>query len=471
MKEKGLIAADLGAGSGKMCYARFDGSRLRVVEYLSFKNREINLNGNLYWDIFSLYNSIVDGIRYFQEKYKACDSFAIDTWGASYGLLDYQGRLLEPVYHYRDKRTASVMEEIFRICPARELFKLTGCQCNRSYTLPQLVASMKEGSVLSSAKSLLLLPDLLAYFLTGNISSEETIIGTSGLQSSDQRTYSEAVARLFSIPKEIYTEVIKAGSLKGKLTTQLAEYTGALQMEVVAAIGHDSASAVCAIPGFGKRKLYISIGTNVSMGLEEEAALCSDAAFDKGIKNTSGFGDKKIIYRDFSAMWHLNQIMECFRKKGQVYTIEETVRMAENVDTDFPVFDIEKPWLNTPSSDYCDRLNDYLLKKGQAPISTYAVFVRSVFESIAEKVRYYAEVFVSLGLTFDEIFLVSGGAKNSLLLKLIKQRLSPAYRIKVGLPYASLMGNLLTQLYAMEEVKDISQMRAISEDVSPMEIV
>lgn len=467
MKELGLIAVDLGASSGKVCYARFNGSQLCIVEQYSFKHRETELNGNLYWDIFGLYHSIVDGIGYFKEKYGNCDSMAVDTWGASYGLLDKYGRLLEPVFHYRDRRTDQIMEKIFDICPAFELFQLTGCQCNRTYTLPQLVASKNECNVIDNAKNLLMLPDLLSYFLTGSISSEKTIVGTSGLQSFHQDGWGADVIKRFGLPDYIFANVVGTGTIKGRLNRELRSATGAEELHIVSCAGHDSASAVCAIPGFGPDKLYVSIGTNVSIGVEVHEPVGSKMAFECGFKNMPGFGNTKIVYRDFSAMWHLNQMIESFKRRGEEYSIAETINMAMNVQEDFPLFDPEDVWLNTPGEDYCEKLNIYFEQKGNNRIESYGVFARIIFESIAEKIKYYASEFTALGLCFDEAFVVSGGAQNQFLLELIKTRLKCS--VYAGLPNGSLIGNLLTQIYALGEAADLVQLRQISGMTSPLQ--
>lgn len=466
MNAKGLIAVDLGAGSGKMCYASFNGCDLTIEEYKTFPNQEMNLNGNLYWDVFSLYRSILDGVAYFKKKYGQCTSLAIDAWGASYGLLDRYGRLMEPVFHYRDRRTDTIMERVYHKCSAKRLFELTGCQCNRTYTLPQLVAQMEQTNTIESAQDMLLLPDLLAYFMTGNISSELTIAGTSGLQTLNQKSWSALVADKFSIPTALYTEMISPGTLKGRLLPSVQQETGTNTLQVFAAVSHDSASAVCAIPGFGRNKLYISIGTNVSMGVETDTPIDSEKAFKLGVKNTAGFGDTVIVYRDFSAMWHLNQVLASFHYRGEIHSIEESIQLAADTQERDVVFDLEDPWLNTPCEDYCARLNRYFQQKGIPQLKTYAGFIRAVLASIADKIGYYAKGFQMLGFSLEEVLVVSGGAQNKLLLQLIKEKMECP--VCAGLPYGSLAGNLLTQLYALGEVANLDEMREISGELFPM---
>ena len=166
---KRIIGVDIGASGGKMGIAGFDGERLNIHEYRDFINRPVRTGTAFYWDVFSLYNAILDGMAEFRGKYGEADTIAVDTWGASYALLDGQGRMMEPMYHYRDLRTVNSMEEIEKRLPLRTLFRLTGCQCNRTYTLPQMYTYVTEGNkyILDNAKTMLFLPDLLCYFMGG----------------------------------------------------------------------------------------------------------------------------------------------------------------------------------------------------------------------------------------------------------------------------------------------------------------
>ena len=314
---KKVIAVDIGASSGKMAFGEFDGSQLLVREYRDFANRPVDIGTALYWDVFSLHNAIVDGMAYFKEKYGEADVVAVDTWGASYGLLDKKGRLMEPVYHYRDERTRTTIQDMNSVMDTYELFRLTGCQCNRTYTLPQLYSYRAENSaVLYNASSMLLLPDLLGYFLTGVKTTEMTIAGTSCLIENRQENWSIEVARRFGIPEKLYTEIVEPGTFKGNLRQEIQIQTGMKNTRLVATVGHDSAAAVAAIPDFGENKLYISIGTNVSMGVERSECLLSREGYLKGFKNTGGIERKKIIYRDFSACWHLNEFIRTRKEQG-----------------------------------------------------------------------------------------------------------------------------------------------------------
>ena len=464
---KKVIAVDIGASSGKMAFGEFDGSQLLVREYRDFANRPVDIGTALYWDVFSLHNAIVDGMAYFKEKYGEADAVAVDTWGASYGLLDKKGRLMEPVYHYRDERTRTTIQDMNSVMNTYELFRLTGCQCNRTYTLPQLYSYRAENSaVLYNASSMLLLPDLLGYFITGVKTTEMTIAGTSCLTENRQENWSIEVARRFGIPEKLYTEIVEPRTFKGNLRQEIQIQTGMKNTRLVATVGHDSAAAVAAIPDFGENKLYISIGTNVSMGVERSECLLSREGYLKGFKNTGGIDRKKIIYRDFSACWHLNEFIRTRKEQGITYSFVDLINMALEVKNPVPWFDVEVLSFNEAGGDFCRKMNQYFAQTGQRELTEDGEFVRSIYESIVLKIRHYAEALKELGIIYGRINIINGAVRNSLLMQMISNALGK--EVYAGMEYATLTGNLLTQLYAMGEVKTVKEMRSLSAECFSM---
>lgn len=464
---KKVIAVDIGASSGKMAFGEFDGSQLLVREYRDFANLPVDIGTALYWDVFSLHNAIVDGMAYFKEKYGEADAVAVDTWGASYGLLDKKGRLMEPVYHYRDERTRTTIQDMNSVMNTYELFRLTGCQCNRTYTLPQLYSYRAENSaVLYNASSMLLLPDLLGYFLTGVKTTEMTIAGTSCLMENRQENWSIEVARRFGIPEKLYTEIVEPRTFKGNLRQEIQIQTGMKNTRLVATVGHDSAAAVAAIPDFGENKLYISIGTNVSMGVERSECLLSREGYLKGFKNTGGIDRKKIIYRDFSACWHLNEFIRTRKEQGITYSFVDLINMALEVKNPVPWFDVEVLSFNEAGGDFCRKMNQYFAQTGQRELTEDGEFVRSIYESIVLKIRHYAEALKELGIIYGRINIINGAVRNSLLMQMISNALGK--EVYAGMEYATLTGNLLTQLYAMGEVKTVKEMRSLSAECFSM---
>lgn len=348
-----------------------------------------------------------------------------------------------------------------------ELFRLTGCQCNRTYTLPQLYSYRAENSaVLYNASSMLLLPDLLGYFLTGVKTTEMTIAGTSCLMENRQENWSIEVARRFGIPEKLYTEIVEPRTFKGNLRQEIQIQTGMKNTRLVATVGHDSAAAVAAIPDFGENKLYISIGTNVSMGVERSECLLSREGYLKGFKNTGGIDRKKIIYRDFSACWHLNEFIRTRKEQGITYSFVDLINMALEVKNPVPWFDVEVLSFNEAGGDFCRKMNQYFAQTGQRELTEDGEFVRSIYESIVLKIRHYAEALKELGIIYGRINIINGAVRNSLLMQMISNALGK--EVYAGMEYATLTGNLLTQLYAMGEVKTVKEMRSLSAECFSM---
>lgn len=469
MKHIVCVSADLGASSGKMAKGEFDGDTLQVNNIYDFDNKQVETPNALYWNLFGLYNNILDGIACYATQ-STVASIAIDTWGASYGLLDKRNRLLEPVYHYRDNRTLHTIEKIHKIVGEKSLFEMTGCQCNRTYTLPQLYSYMEQGlDVLSEASKMLFLPDLLSYFLSGEISTEMTIAGTSALMNVSQEDWSLELFERLHIPSHLLTNIVDAGTVKGTLLKSARERTRAGEAKIIATIGHDSAAAVAAIPGFGAGKLYISIGTNVSMGVEVPESIVSQEAFEGGFKNTSGIGRRKIVYRDFAAFWLMNELQRGWKGEGKGYSYSDLISLAEQTKSKGVQFDLEEPEFNNADGDMRKKINDYLKKTGQGSIATDGEYVLCVLESIAIKIKHYASLLKKkLHIPYTEVYVINGGSRNQLLMQMISDALG--MEVRAGLPHATLTGNILAQLYAQGYVKTVDEMRELAKQSFRMKI-
>lgn len=460
MENKYFVAIDLGASGGKMSKVVFDGRSINIDNCINFDNTPVSINNNLYWDVFDLYKSIIKGLRKFASEEGEIESIGIDSWGATYGFLDTRGRLAEPIFHYRDMRTETALEDMYKKVPKREIFDLTGCQCARSYTLPQLFASIDQrDSIIGTADKLLFLPDLLCYFLSGVKSTEMTIAGTSALLENSQQNWSYDIFNKFNIPHNLFTGIVDAGTVKGRITGKISDETGIKDAKVTAVAEHDSASAVAAIPGFGENKIYISMGTNISMGIESDSTGLSDLYYNGGFKNTGGLMRKKIIYRDFAAFWIVNELRSVWKREGIEYGFDEMNEMAAGV-TNSSYLNLDDSILNT-AGDMQNKIDEYLARTNQPALNSHGEYIRCAYESIALKVKKTAEdLKKAAAKNFDEIFVISGGSRNKLLNQLICDALNTPLR--AGIPYATIAGNALAQIYANGYADSLEQLREIS---------
>jgi sugar (pentulose or hexulose) kinase len=442
------IAIDLGASNSKMAAACLHGNSVELEDVYTFPNIPLTVGPGFYWDVFDLYKHILKGLARFGAKYGTPQSIGIDTWGATYGFLDAQGRLAEPVFHYRDKRTAGVLEKMYEVLPKRRIFDLTGCQCAPSYTLVQLYASvLQQDAILSTAKQMVLLPDLLAYFLGGGLSTERTIAGTTAMLESSQRDWSYELLDALHIPSGFLLPLSDTGMIKGKLKPSVAEETGLGEIPIVSAIGHDSAAAVAAIPGFDENDLYVSMGTNVSMGTCAGAPILGDVFYQGGFKNTGGDNGSIIVYRDFPGAWVLNNLYAEWVKDDAALCYDDLDHWASRAG-EGTVFDIEDPAIQEAGGSMFQTIAGLIEKTGQPVPRSRELCTASVMDSIALRVLYYASRLRAVrNREFNGIWLISGATRYKSLLARIAGALGrPVY---AGLPYASLTGNAVSQFYAL----------------------
>lgn len=468
------VAIDLGASGGKMAAGSLIDEQVKVLETYDFANSPVLVNGNLYWDVFGLYKSILGGLKQFVENHGAPQSIGIDTWGATYGLIDQVGRLAEPVFHYRDKRTENCLDALYGVVSKRDLYAMTGCQCNRTYTLPHLFAAKSSGDpVLSHATDLLFLPDLLSYFLTGVKSTEKTIAGTSALFDRSQTDWCHELIERFDFPKQLFSALCDPGTVKGPLLSEVKAQIGLNEYEhdiqVVATVSHDTASAVAAIPDFDEDSLYISIGTILNVGTLSDTCVTSEEAFRAGLKNTGGFDHSMIVYQDFSAFWFINELRKAWRDENKNYTFAEIDQMAADRLNEVPPLDLESPGLNHGTGNMKEKMNASLIQSNQVCLVHDADYVKCIYEGIVEKISRSRRLFEqTLSRQFSKVFVISGGSRNTVLCQMIADRIDlPVY---IGLPYASLIGNLLVQFYANGDLSSAQQMRQISANSFEMKL-
>jgi sugar (pentulose or hexulose) kinase len=451
MEDEYSIAVDLGASGSKMAAVRVRGGIVSLEDVYNFPNVPLYLGPGLYWDIFDLYRHILKGLAWFGSKYGKPKSIGIDTWGATYGFLDARGRLAEPVFHYRDTRTAGVLEKLYTRLPKQRIFALTGCQCASSYTLVQLYASvLQEDAILSSAKHLVLLPDLLAYFLGGVLSTERTIAGTTAMLEPSQQDWNRELLSVLGIPAGFLLPLTDTGMVKGRLSASVADETGLGPVPIISAIGHDSAAAAAAIPDFDEDSLYVSIGTNISMGIYRNTPALDDAFYEGGFKNTGGDGGKIIVYRDFPAAWILNRLYAEWIKTDASLTFDDLDVFASQTEQG-EIFDVEDPLIQEAGGSMSQTIAGLVEKTGRPVPQSREAYAAGVMKSIAARVRYYAHKLISIrGKDFNRIWLISGGTRYKTLASLIAGALDkPVY---AGLPYATLLGNAVSQFYALGDL-------------------
>ena len=292
---KKVLSFDFGASSGRAMLATFDGEKISMEEIHRFSNDTVIANGTMYWDILRLFFEIKTGIT------KAVtaggfDAIGIDTWGVDFGLIDKRGKLLSNPVHYRDSRTNGIWDEVYKIIPKDEIYNRTGIQFAAFNTLYQLMyLKLKEPEVLENAETMLFIPDLFAYMLTGEKKAEMSIASTSNLLNPYTKDWDFELIEKLGLPKSIFPPVIKSGEVIGYLTDEICEELGCKKVPVIAAPEHDTASAVAATPSDTDDFVYISCGTWSLFGTESKEPLISPQTAELNFTNEGGFKEK--MYR------------------------------------------------------------------------------------------------------------------------------------------------------------------------------
>ncbi|MFI8348667.1 rhamnulokinase family protein [Streptomyces sp. NPDC085596] len=456
-------AVDLGASSGRVMVGRVGPGTLRLTEVHRFPNRPVRLPGGLHWDILGLYAGVLDGLRAAGREARLT-SVGIDSWAVDHGLLDADGALLGNPVHYRDTRTEGVAEQVWAKVPAPELYARTGLQHAPFNTLYQLVAA-RNSAQLQSAKQVLLIPDLLAYWLTGTRGTELTNASTTQLIDPRTRTWSREVAGRVGIGLALFPPLRRPGTPAGLLLPAVLEetrLTGPVPVTTVAS--HDTASAVAAVPAAaGERFAYICTGTWSLAGLELDAPVLTEASRLANFTNELGVDSTVRFLRNIMGLWLLQ---ECLRAWGEpdLGPLLDAAAAAEPLRS---VVDAGDPEFLAPGR-MPDRIAAACRGTGQPAPENRAATVRCVLDSLAlAHHRAIADAQRLSGRTVDVVRVVGGGARNELLCRLTAD--ACGLPVVAGPAEAAALGNVLVQARAHGDTGDsLTGLRALVARTQPL---
>ncbi|XVQ89655.1 rhamnulokinase [Microbispora siamensis] len=443
-------AVDLGASSGRVMTVHVEGGRTRLTEVHRFANRPVRVNGTLHWDVLALYQGVLDGLR----AAGPVDSIGVDAWAVDYGLLDGDGRLLGNPVHYRDDRTAGIMQDVSARLGAATLYRVSGLQFLPFNTVYQLLAE----PALDRAHTMLLIPDLLAYWLTGAAGAEATNASTTGLYDVRARAWSHDLTQTLGLPTGILPPLHEPGTPVGTLRSELAADLGLPGgVEVTAVASHDTASAVAAVPATGQRFAYISSGTWSLVGLELPAPVLTEDSRLANFTNEGGLDGTIRYLRNVMGLWILQ---ECLRAWGEtdlpglLADAAQAPPFAALIDPDDPAF--------LPPGDMPARIAAYCERTGQRPPDGRTATVRCVLESLALAYRRTIREAVRLsGRDVEVVHVVGGGARNALLCQMTAD--ATGLPVVAGPVEAAALGNGLVQARAHGQVTDIRDLVRRSE--------
>lgn len=455
-----FAAIDLGAQSGRVAVGRFDGERLSISEVHRFPNVPVRTRNTLNWDILRLYQDATDGLRAAAREAGRVDSVAADSWAVDFGLLDQNGRLLQNPVHYRDDRRARAVGGVLAEVPARDLYERTGIQLIPINTVFELGAMAAERDpALEAAETLLLIPDLMHYWLCGARTSELTNATTT--QCFDPRTGTWAVDVLerLDVPTRLLPDVLQPGTKLERLSDRVADDTRLGGAVVVAVATHDTASAVAAVPFRRPSSAFISAGTWSLVGLEVQQPVISDASFAANLTNEGGVGSTFRLLRNVTGLWLLHECRRAWALEGDDYSFDQLVALAKEAPALRSLIEPNDPAFSE-QGDMPARVRAFCAHTGQPePLEPGAV-VRCILESLALKHAQTIEVLASVtGTVPEEIHLVGGGSRNELLCRWTAG--AAGIPVLAGPEEATLLGNFLVQAMSLGELASIDDGREI----------
>ena len=454
---KRMLAADFGASGARVMLGEFDGSKITVSQLHRFSNDPVTLNGTFYWDFLRLYMELKNGMR--KAAQAGADSIGVDTWGVDFGLVDKNGFLLENPVHYRDARTAGMLEEAFAKFPRERFYEITGNQFMEINTAFQLLSLQKNRpELLERADRLLLMPDLFNYYLSGEACSEYTMASTTQLLDACTKEWSQEVIDGLGLPRKLFAPVKMPGTKLGRLKASLQEELGLCSTEVIAVAGHDTQCALAAVPAKGDFA-FVSCGTWSLVGTQLEKPAINGDSLRCNITNEGAFGGETSFLKNIIGLWLVQESRRQWIREGKEYGFGELDQMAAKEESARCFVDPDDPVFVAPG-DIPGRIREYCAKTGQFVPETPGQIVRCIHESLALKYRMaLEETSLCTGRSFPALYLVGGGSQSRLLCQAVADVCGiPVY---AGPVEATVYGNLAIQLAASGELSGQEEIRRL----------
>jgi rhamnulokinase len=461
------LALDLGAESGRGLLGRFDGRHLTLEETHRFPNGPVRLFDALHWDLPRLFDEIKIALRKAASGGAKPEGIGLDTWGVDFGLIGRGDTILGNPVHYRDSRTEGMIDLACSMVPRERIYEITGLQFLPFNTAFQLLAMKQGGSpLLDCAETMLMMPDLLGWLLTGRRAGELTDASTTQLLDADAGAWSDELCEGLGLPRHILPELIAPGSVLGTLRGPVAEETGlSPETTVIVPATHDTGSAVVAVPAAGKGPgsppdwCYLSSGTWSLMGVEVARPIITEATYRSNFTNEGGVDGTTRLLKNIMGLWLVQECRRTWARSGREYSYEDLIPQAEAapafrslVDPDHPSF--------LPPGDMPARIAAFCRDTGQPVPDGEGAFVRCALESLALKYRWVVERLEEItGTPIKTIHIVGGGARNALLNQFTAD--ATGRPVQAGPVEATAIGNLLMQARARGRIGSLAELREV----------
>lgn len=460
------IAFDLGATSGRTIAGTLsDDGKLEMKELTRFPNRMIPLGKHLHWNIYSLFEELKKGLAEATRMGIVPSSIGIDTWGVDYACVAADGSVIGLPYAYRDSATIGASSSYFEnVKPASGLYGITGIQHLDFNTVFQFNIHRSDFSHLNASK-FVFMPDALGYLLTGNIVTEYTIASTGALIDPRTRDFSEEVLDSVGLDKSRFGRLVQPGTVIGTLSEEICRETGMAPVPVIAVAGHDTASAVAAIPATDRNFAYLSSGTWSLMGIETDAPVINSVTEVKNITNEGGVEGTVRLLKNITGMWLVEQCLRQWKSEGIDYSYPEMVKLAETSEA-VCIIDPDAPDFTAPEN-MVAAIDGYCSNHGLKVPSTHGEYIRTIFESLAQKYASTLDVFRGLSeFPVERLHVIGGGSRNDFLNQLTADRCGVT--VVAGPAESTALGNIMLQAVADGKVAGLAGMRSIiARNVSP----
>jgi rhamnulokinase len=454
------LAIDLGAESGRTILGSLDEGKLTLSETHRFPNGPVCLLDGLHWDVLHLWGEIKSGIAATVENGIKLQGLGLDTWGVDFALLDRQGALLGNPFHYRDARTDGMVEIAFQSMPRQEIFAQTGIQFMQLNSLYQLLAMVRAQSpILEVAQTFVTIPDLLNYWLSGEISNEFTNATTTQCFDPLKRDWAWPVLTALDIPTHLFGAVTAPGTPLGSLLPKVASETGAGEVKVILPACHDTGSAVVAVPAQNQDFAWISSGTWSIMGAEVREPAVGPKALEYNFTNEGGVFGTWRLSKNIMGLWLVQESRREWQRQGQDHSYDELTQLASDSQAFLAVVDPDDDNFFHPG-DMPEKIRNYCAKTGQRVPNTKGEVIRVALESLALKYRRVLEGTEELsGKRLEPIHIIGGGTKNRLLNQLTAD--ATGRTVVTGPVEATAIGNVLMQAIGLGYLGSLAQAREV----------
>jgi rhamnulokinase len=461
MPPEKFLAFDFGAESGRTVLGILDEERIRLEEIHRFPNTQLNVSGHIHWNVPYLLSELKKGLACVaQQGHRKLSGLGVDTWGVDFGLVGQDGRILGNPFAYRDRRTEGMMEKAFRLMSERDFYSLTGIQFLQFNSVFQLLSMLDpEGQLPDDIATLLFMPDLFNFLLTGEKRSEYTIASTSQLLNAKKRSWEPKIFEKLGLPLHIMAEIIPPGTLVGPLKPDIARETNISSVDVIAPACHDTASAVAAVPALSGRWAYLSSGTWSLLGVEVDEPVINELSRKNNFTNEGGFDGKIRFLRNTMGLWLLQRCLKSWESQGDTLGYDGLTGLALEAQPFRSVVDPDDhTFLNPP--DMPAAIRKFCRKTEQPLPENRGEFVRCILESLALKYRYLIEKINAVYPDPVEVLhIVGGGSQNEVLNQFSAD--ATGLPVIAGPVEATAVGNVMIQAITKDVLGSVEQGRKV----------